>query len=72
MEPAIIVGLLWLLFGGTHVGLATRRVRGRLVDVVGEGGFFALFSLVAALTFWMPQSSSISRSVLSSWFISFE
>jgi hypothetical protein len=27
MEPAIDVALLWLLFGGTHVGLATRRSR---------------------------------------------
>lgn len=52
MEPAMVVGLLWLLFGGTHVGLASRRVRAWLVGLVGEGGFFGLFSLVAALTFW--------------------
>jgi uncharacterized membrane protein len=52
MEPAIIVALLWLLFGGTHLGFASGRVRGRIVGLVGEGGFFAFFSLVAALTFW--------------------
>ena len=52
MEPAIVVILLWLLFGGTHVGLVIAPVRRRLVAVVGEGGFFALFTLVASLTFW--------------------
>jgi uncharacterized membrane protein len=45
------VGLVWLLFGGTHVGLATRHVRTRLVARLGEGGFVALYSLIAAVSF---------------------
>lgn len=48
LEPAVTVGLLALLFAATHIGLATRRVRGALVARLGEGGFFALFSGVAA------------------------
>lgn len=52
MEPAIVVALLWVLFGGTHVGLASRRVRDPLVATLGEIGFFALFSLVATVAFW--------------------
>jgi uncharacterized membrane protein len=51
MEPALGVALYWLLFGGTHVGLATRRVRGALLAHLGEWGFIGTFSLVAALTF---------------------
>jgi len=53
MEPALGVALYWLLVGGTHVGLATRRVRGALVAHLGEWGFIGTFSLVAALTFTM-------------------
>src|SRR5262245_38949318 len=49
MTPALTVALLWLLFGGSHVGLAV--LRERLVARLGEIGFSALFSLVAALTF---------------------
>jgi uncharacterized membrane protein len=52
MEPAIVIALLWLLFGGTHIGLAVRRVREPLVRAVGEYGFVGIFSLVAAATFW--------------------
>jgi uncharacterized membrane protein len=51
MEPAISVGLLWLLFGGLHIGLTTRRIRAALVARLGEGGFMALFSLLASATF---------------------
>ena len=51
MEPAWTVALLWLLFGGAHIGLATRRVRATLVAALGEWGFMGLFSLVAAVTF---------------------
>ena len=47
MEPALVVAVLWMLFGGTHIGLATRRVRAALVARLGEGGFTALFSAVA-------------------------
>jgi len=51
MDPALGVAFFWLLFGGTHVGLATRRVRGALVARLGEWGFIGVFSLVAAVTF---------------------
>ena len=51
MEPALGMTLLWLLFAGTHVGLATRRVRTALVDRWGEWGFRLLFTLVAAVLF---------------------
>ena len=52
MEPALVVAALALVFVGAHVGLATQPVRGRLVDRLGEGGFFAVYSLTATLTFW--------------------
>jgi uncharacterized membrane protein len=52
MEPTLGIVMLWLLFGGTHVGLATRPIRDRLVARLGEGGFFGVFSLVASLTVW--------------------
>jgi uncharacterized membrane protein len=40
-----------MLFGGTHLGLASRRVRGALVGRLGEAGFTRLFSAVAAGSF---------------------
>jgi uncharacterized membrane protein len=51
MTPASTVGLLWLVFGGTHVGLATRAVRTRLVAGLGENGFIALYSVIATGSF---------------------
>jgi uncharacterized membrane protein len=51
MEPAINVAVFVLLFAGTHVGLATRRVRGFLVSRLGPMGFSFLFSAIAATTF---------------------
>ncbi len=50
---ASVLGLtaLLLLFGGTHIALATRRVRDGLVSRLGESGFRALFSLIAAVSF---------------------
>ena len=51
MEPVIVVAVLWLLFGGTHIGLAVAPLRGRLVARLGEIGFVALFYLVAAASF---------------------
>ena len=54
MTPMLAVAGLWLLFGGSHIGLATRPVRSRLVARFGEGGFTAIFYLVAALSFaWL-------------------
>ena len=51
MDPSIAVALLWLVFAGTHVGLATRPVRTRLVARLGEWGFVAAFSAVASIAF---------------------
>jgi uncharacterized membrane protein len=51
MNPALVVTLLWLFFGGTHVGLATRRVRTALVARLGTQGFRLVFSLIASLSF---------------------
>lgn len=51
MGPALEIALLWLLFGGLHIGLAAGPVRPALVRRLGELGFAALFSLVAAATF---------------------
>jgi len=51
MEPALTVAVLWLLFAGTHIGLATRRVRAALVARLGEAGFTALFSTIASASF---------------------
>jgi uncharacterized membrane protein len=51
MQPAINVAILWLLFAGTHIGLATRRIRTPLAERLGPLGFSMLFSAVAALTF---------------------
>jgi len=48
MDPLLGLALCWALFGGLHVGLATRRVRGALVRRLGEWGFILVFSLVAA------------------------
>src|SRR5438093_7546649 len=50
---ASVLGLtaLLLVFGGMHIGLATRRVRDGLVSRLGKPGFLALFSLVAAVSF---------------------
>lgn len=50
MEPALGVLLLAIVFAATHVGLATRAVRAGLVARLGEGGFFAAYSLVATVT----------------------
>jgi uncharacterized membrane protein len=50
MEPAITVALWWLLFGGTHLALATGRPRAWLVGRLGARGFELFFSMVAAVT----------------------
>src|SRR5947199_2502242 len=51
MASVLGVTALWLVLGGTHYGLATRRVRVGLVSRLGERGFVALFSLIAAVSF---------------------
>lgn len=49
MAPALEIALLSLAFSGTHIGLTTGPVRGRLVRRLGEVGFSVLFSTVAAV-----------------------
>src|SRR6266478_2601711 len=51
MEPALVVGLLWLSFGAFHIGLGTTSIRARLVAALGELGFTPVFSLVSAAWF---------------------
>lgn len=49
MVPAMVVAMLWLLFGGSHIGLGV--LRDRLVARLGEIGFTVLFYVVAAVSF---------------------
>jgi uncharacterized membrane protein len=51
MEATLLIAGLWLVFGGLHLGLATRRVRAALVGCLGEVGFAALYSALAAVSF---------------------
>lgn len=51
MEEGLVTALLWLLFGGTHVGLTMRPVRRHLVSRLGEAGFIAVYSVIAIVTF---------------------
>jgi uncharacterized membrane protein len=53
MQGGVVTALLWLLFGGSHVGLSARPVRRRLIDLLGENGFIATYSAVAIATFAM-------------------
>jgi uncharacterized membrane protein len=39
-----------LLFLGTHLGVSSTPLRGRLVDLLGEGGYLLVYSLFAAVT----------------------
>jgi uncharacterized membrane protein len=51
MQPGLVTTLLWLLFGGTHIGLTVQPVRQRLTRRLGEGGFVLFYSVVAIATF---------------------
>jgi uncharacterized membrane protein len=51
MEPQYAAALIALLFAGSHVGLATRPIRSRLVARFGEWGFRSIFYAVAATSF---------------------
>jgi uncharacterized membrane protein len=51
MEPSVNVIVLWLLFAGTHIGLAASRPRRVLVRRFGEWGFMGIFSAVAIVAF---------------------
>ena len=50
MQAAIPVALAWLLFAGTHIGLANVRVRRPLEARLGRAGFTLLFVAVASVT----------------------
>ena len=39
MTAALVIVLLWVAFGATHMGLSSRRLRPRLVAALGAGGF---------------------------------
>lgn len=69
MEPAWGMAALWVLFGGTHIGLATRAVREPLVKRSGEIGFSLLFSLVAVCCTSRPSGtcSSAAFCFVSRW-----
>jgi uncharacterized membrane protein len=49
MGGLLIVSVLVALFAGSHVWLASPRLRARLAGRLGERGFFAVFSLAAAV-----------------------
>lgn len=51
MNEASVTALLWLLFGGTHVGLTMPPIRRRLAARLGETGFIVAYSAVAIVTF---------------------
>src|SRR5262249_50504798 len=51
MESVIIVLLLAMVFAGTHIGLATLRLRTPLIGSLGEGGFRALSCAIAGSSF---------------------
>ncbi len=61
MRPAVLVLLGFLLFFGSHVGLATAPVRGRLVARLGEQRFVHFFSVVATATFaiWLAITAAV-------------
>jgi uncharacterized membrane protein len=51
MQPVALVLGLWLLFGVSHVGLATPRLRESVVARLGERGFTWMYVLIASVLF---------------------
>jgi uncharacterized membrane protein len=51
MDVVVTMLALVLLFVGTHIGLATEKLRSRLVAALGEWGFLWLYFGIAASTF---------------------
>lgn len=51
MSTPLAIGLLWLLFAATHMGLSSLRLRPRLVAALGERAFQGLYSLLALAIF---------------------
>jgi uncharacterized membrane protein len=51
MSPTVSILLLWLAFTAGHLGLASVRVEPRLRARLGDGGFVALYSVIALASF---------------------
>jgi uncharacterized membrane protein len=51
MSAVLIIALLWIAFAATHMGLASVRMRPKLVARLGERPYQALYSLVALAIF---------------------
>jgi uncharacterized membrane protein len=51
MDPALGIVLLWIAFTATHLGMSSLRLRPKLVGMLGEIGFLALYSVVALVIF---------------------
>mgnify|MGYP001820001090 FL=1 len=51
MHEGFVTALLWLLFGGTHIGLTAGPIRKPIVERYGEGVFVVGYSVVAMATF---------------------
>ncbi len=71
MDEAIGIALLWVAFTATHVGMSSLGVRPRLVRVIGEPGYFGLYSIVALAIFvpliWLYFASKHAGAQL--WFL---
>ncbi len=50
MEAALLITLLWVAFGATHITLSSMRLRPRIVGAIGERPFQGLYSLIAFAT----------------------
>ena len=53
MSAVLVILLLWSGFAASHVGLASVRMRPRLVDRLGEPAYLGVYSLVS-LAFFVP------------------
>lgn len=51
MSAELLLVILWMAFGGTHMLLSSVRVRPKIVGAIGLGGYLGLYSLVALATF---------------------
>jgi len=51
MPASLAIFLLWVAFAATHMGLASTRLRPRIVEKIGERGYQGLYSLVALAIF---------------------
>jgi uncharacterized membrane protein len=51
MAAVVAILVLWLAFAFTHVGLASAKLRPRLISALGERGYQGVYSLVSLATF---------------------